>query len=58
MNIERPEWEHFIRIAKVKLKSLMEREDFLRVVETGGDYTILEFQNKVCKVSSFGRVTW
>jgi len=45
-------------VAKKKIKTLKEREDFIKVVIENEFYTKIEFEHSLCKVTSLGSVSW
>jgi len=48
---------YITRIAKSKIKSLTERDDFIEMSENGTD-SILRFELTNCVVDRFGKVEW
>ncbi|PHS02434.1 MAG: hypothetical protein COA78_21170 [Blastopirellula sp.] len=50
--------EIYIRVARVKITTLIKREDFLCIIDSTDQNITLEFESDRCTVNKWGRVDW
>ena len=48
----------FTRIALHKLNELLKRKEFVGIKCIDDDLVVIEFKDRVCKITSFANVTW
>ena len=50
--------DNYTSVAKRKIEDLKENVNFKSTIATTVRYVILQFNDSVCKVTNFGKVTW